>query len=382
MLGRSPGVRPETDRSPCCCTGFEREPDRVGAAARRSAVQMEDRGLGHAGVRRVGRVDGPLTFPAWPTPSPGCSTRSRSTGPPRRAVFGGMVAQHAALAHRGPCSASLTLLSTSPAFGLDGTGRGEWRAARLAPLDAGQEPADFAGAVLPPSPARHHARRRSPASGRRWRGSRGDALRRAIDCLVTHDMRGRLRARSTAPTLVLVGALDQRDTAHLRAGVRRPPAGAPLRGGRRGRPPARRRGAGRGQRAAASSTSARSWRHGMTEWRWIRSFADHLERCDLLDGRGRRRCSASRPAGRAGRDGAARGPDARRRRSSTRSCRPPRTRVPVPIRSTGASQALAGQPRAVVAALAAADLVHRLHGRGAAARAGARAASWPAARAC
>jgi pimeloyl-ACP methyl ester carboxylesterase len=33
------------------------------------------------------------------------------------------------------------------------------------------------------------------------------ALRRAIDCLVTHDLRGRLR-EITLPTLVLVGELD------------------------------------------------------------------------------------------------------------------------------------------------------------------------------
>jgi 3-oxoadipate enol-lactonase/4-carboxymuconolactone decarboxylase len=35
----------------------------------------------------------------------------------------------------------------------------------------------------------------------------GDGLRRAVDCLVTHDLRDRLAAIDL-PTLVLVGALD------------------------------------------------------------------------------------------------------------------------------------------------------------------------------
>ncbi len=120
--------------------------------------------------------------------------------------LGGMIAQHAVLAHPGRFR-SLTLLSSSPAFGLDGTTAADWRAARLAPLDAGQEPADFADAVL-----------RSIAgpgigsdalAGQRAAMERitGDALRRSIDCLVTHDLRDRLAAIDL-PTLVLVGSLD------------------------------------------------------------------------------------------------------------------------------------------------------------------------------
>lgn len=120
--------------------------------------------------------------------------------------FGGMIAQHTALAHPDRL-ASLSLLSTSPAFGLDGTTAEEWRAARLAPLDAGQEPADFAAEVLAAiagpdiSPT---ALRGQVAAMERVSG---DALRGSIDCLVTHDTRTDL-GRIATPTLVIVGELD------------------------------------------------------------------------------------------------------------------------------------------------------------------------------
>jgi 3-oxoadipate enol-lactonase len=120
--------------------------------------------------------------------------------------FGGMIAQHAVARHPDRF-ASLTLMSTSPKFGLDGTTAEAWRAARLAPLDAGQEPADFAAAVL--------GRLAGPNLGPTARSQQiaamsrvsGTALRRAIDCLVTHDSRS-LLADIAVPTLVLVGELD------------------------------------------------------------------------------------------------------------------------------------------------------------------------------
>jgi pimeloyl-ACP methyl ester carboxylesterase len=120
--------------------------------------------------------------------------------------FGGMVAQHAALAHPRRVR-SLSLLSTSPAFGLDGTQPQEWREQRLAAFADGTTPADVAEAVLrgiagpdiaPDVLAQQcAAMARIPTAG----------LRAAIDCLVTHDTRDRL-AQITAPTLVAVGALD------------------------------------------------------------------------------------------------------------------------------------------------------------------------------
>jgi 3-oxoadipate enol-lactonase len=120
--------------------------------------------------------------------------------------FGGMISQYVAAAAPDRVQ-SLTLLSTSPKFGLDGTAPAEWQVARLAPLDAGQSPADFApqvlGAIAGPtiSPvalaAQVKAMARISAAG----------LRAAIACIVTHDTRallGHIRAR----TLVAVGELD------------------------------------------------------------------------------------------------------------------------------------------------------------------------------
>lgn len=152
-------------------------------------------------------LDGPMTFPrladavaAWLDEL--STDRAHLVG----ISFGGMVAQYAAAMHPDRV-ASLTLLSSSPKFGLDGTEPEAWRAARLAPLDQGLEPADFAdrvlGALAGPgiSPA--------ALAGQRAAMERitGAALRRSIDCLVTHDSRALLPS-ITAPTLCLVGDLD------------------------------------------------------------------------------------------------------------------------------------------------------------------------------
>lgn len=141
--------------------------------------------------------------------------------------FGGMIAQYAAAAHAARF-ASLTLLSTSPKFGLDGTSPDAWRAARLAPLDAGLEPVDFADAVLghlagPDITAEALAGQRAAMAR-----ITGEALRRSIDCLITHDSR-ELLGRITAPTLCLVGELDDETPEAYAQAVASGIAGAELR---------------------------------------------------------------------------------------------------------------------------------------------------------
>lgn len=121
--------------------------------------------------------------------------------------FGGMIAQHAALRHAGRL-VSLSLLSTSPQFGFDGVTTPEaWRAARLAALDAGRQPIDFAPDVLRAISGPGIADEALAGEIRAAELVTERGLRAAIDALITHDTRDAL-AHIAVPTLCVVGEVD------------------------------------------------------------------------------------------------------------------------------------------------------------------------------
>jgi 3-oxoadipate enol-lactonase len=120
--------------------------------------------------------------------------------------FGGMIAQYVAAWYPSRVR-SLALLATSPAFGLDGTSPDDWRAARLAPLDAGLEPSDFSGHVLRAIAGPNITDEALAGQQVAMAEVSGAALRRSIDCLVTHDSRP-LLGQISAPTICVVGAFD------------------------------------------------------------------------------------------------------------------------------------------------------------------------------
>jgi len=121
--------------------------------------------------------------------------------------MGGMVAQYLAAWHPDRVR-SLTLLSSSAKFAMDGTTANSWRAARLAPLDAGWEPVEFAERVLRNIAGPNITDGAYESQRAAMARVTGGALRRSIDCLVTHDATA-LLPTMTAPTLVMVGELDQ-----------------------------------------------------------------------------------------------------------------------------------------------------------------------------
>ena len=119
--------------------------------------------------------------------------------------FGGMIAQYTA-ARYPELVRSLTLMCTSPAFGLDGTDPQQWRDARLSGLEHFGSPGAAAPAILGslvgPNgahvvPEAVEAMQRIPMQG----------LLDAISTITTHDTRAILPTIDV-PTLVLVGSAD------------------------------------------------------------------------------------------------------------------------------------------------------------------------------
>ncbi len=121
--------------------------------------------------------------------------------------FGGQQALHLALEHPDRV-ASLILADTSAAFGADGTDPDAWLEARLAPLEAGLTPADFAQEVLCSVAGPDFGGDPLAAAVASFSRITSAGLRAACECLPTHDVSARL-GEIAAPTLVVVGELDE-----------------------------------------------------------------------------------------------------------------------------------------------------------------------------
>lgn len=140
--------------------------------------------------------------------------------------LGGMVALHTALRHRERVD-KLVLVSTSPAFGLDGsTDPDEWRALRLDALARGETPASMADTVLRSVAGTNTSDEAIADAAASMARVSPDGLRAAVELLPTHDLRARLGEIMT-PTLVIVGGADHetppsysRHLAHHLSGAR------------------------------------------------------------------------------------------------------------------------------------------------------------------
>lgn len=119
--------------------------------------------------------------------------------------FGGMQAIHTAIRHADRVR-RLVLVSTSPAFGLDGTDADSWREARLARIDAGESPADIAPDVLSAVAGDLDSATLQELAASFARIP-ADGFRAACRLLPSHDVRARL-GEIGAATLVVVGADD------------------------------------------------------------------------------------------------------------------------------------------------------------------------------
>ena len=121
--------------------------------------------------------------------------------------FGGMHALHTAIRHPDRVG-RLVLADSSPAFGMDGTTREDWTAARLAPLDRGESPADAAEHVVEMITAIELTGQIRAETIGAFGEISPRGFRAAVDCLPTNDVRAEL-SEIEHETLVIVGELDE-----------------------------------------------------------------------------------------------------------------------------------------------------------------------------
>jgi len=121
--------------------------------------------------------------------------------------FGGMHALHTAIHHPDRIG-RMVLADSSPAFGMDGTTKEAWQTARLAPLDAGNTPADSAEAVVDAITSVQLTGRIRDETVAAFAQISPRGFRAAVHCLPDNDVRQQL-ASIPHQTLVLVGDLDE-----------------------------------------------------------------------------------------------------------------------------------------------------------------------------
>jgi 3-oxoadipate enol-lactonase len=121
--------------------------------------------------------------------------------------FGGQQLLHLALRHPNKVS-RLIVADSSAAFGADGTDPDEWMRLRLDPLDSGLQPGDIAERVIDAITGPNFGGSERQAAIDAFARVTADGLRAAVHCLPNHDVTERL-AQITAPTLIIVGELDE-----------------------------------------------------------------------------------------------------------------------------------------------------------------------------
>jgi pimeloyl-ACP methyl ester carboxylesterase len=121
--------------------------------------------------------------------------------------FGGMHILHTALSHPERIN-RMVLADTSPAFGMDGTSKEQWIADRLAPIDAGQTPADAAEAVVDAITSVTLTGQVRDETIAAFGQISPRAFRAAVHCLPHNDIRDQL-ASLDHEALVVVGELDE-----------------------------------------------------------------------------------------------------------------------------------------------------------------------------